>query len=94
MECFLVLGMLANRNKQNHKVMKKNFYKIQYLRYLGYEGHEYIETSIIWGTWIEAARELIKRHEGINAPCDKIQRKISLFELPNVKRKKKSFIVL
>ena len=74
--------------------MRRNFYKIEYLRYLGLEGYEYIETSIIWGTWLEAARELIRKHEGLNIDCDKRQRKISLFELPNVKKKRKSFIVL
>jgi len=71
----------------------KRFWKIEYEKYAsGYGGEEYTEKRLFWGTWFEAARECVKNDESIGA--FKHRRKVELFELPNVKRKKKGFYVL
>lgn len=72
----------------------KDFYLIKFGRYgIGYDADIELRKNIIYGTWMECARELIRLDESIGTEKN-IYRHISKFALPDVKRKRKMFYVL
>jgi hypothetical protein len=73
-------------------VSTRRFWKLSWEEWTGgYDGGDYTGIAIFWGTWYEAAREVIKNDECCCKP--KWRRKIEPFELPDVSRKRKSFYV-
>jgi hypothetical protein len=75
-------------------VSKRNFWLIIYGSYgIGYDSDITDRKAIYWGTFIEAARELIKNDESIGKGEKKFHRKIELFTLPDVSKKRKPFYV-
>lgn len=73
---------------------KKTFWLIKFGSYgIGYDSDITTRTNIVWGTWFEAARELIKNDESLTFER-KYYREISEFKLPDVRRKRKMFYVL
>jgi hypothetical protein len=79
-----ILGAVSNRN----------FWLIQYGSYgVGYDSDITLRKAIYWGTFIEAARQLIKNDESIGKGQKRFYRKIELFNLPDVSKKRKPFYV-
>ena len=74
------------------RVSKRRFWKIEYERWTGgYDGGDYTEMAIYWGTWWEAAREVVRSDESVCRP--KWNRKVEPFDLPDTSRKRKPFYV-
>lgn len=75
-----------------HIVSTRRFWKIEYECWTGgYDGGDYTETRIFWGTWFEAARECIRNDQSVGRHT--WRRKVEAFELPDTKRKRKPFYV-
>lgn len=74
--------------------MDRKFYLIKFGRYgVGYDSDIELRKNIIYGTWMECARELVRLDESIGSE-KKYYRGLSEFSLPDVKRKRKMFYVL
>jgi len=75
------------------RVSKRRFWQIEYEVWGGgYDGVDDTEVRIYWGTWLEAAREVVRNDQSVCRP--KWRRKVKPFDLPNTKRKRKPFYVL
>jgi len=73
-------------------ISKRRFWKLEYECWTGgFGGGDYTELRIFWGTWWEAAREVVKNDGSVCRP--KHRRKIEPFNLPDTKRKRTSFYV-
>lgn len=73
----------------------KTFWLIEYGDFgIGWDSDITPRKNIVWGTWYEAARELVKNDESNIRSDKKYYRKISEFKLPDVKRKRRMFYVL
>tara|TARA_R100001244_G_scaffold90161_1_gene68427 strand:+ start:1079 stop:1309 length:231 start_codon:yes stop_codon:yes gene_type:complete len=75
--------------------MTRLFWKINYQNSTyGEWGEDYQVSDIYWGTWMEAARWCIKQDNGEPKRHGRdFNREVSVFELPNVKRRRKGFFV-
>ena len=75
-------------------VSKRKFYLLNYGMYgSGYDGDIESHKAIFWGTWIEAAREVVKYDQSITKGEKRCYRRITEFILPNVSRKRRPFYV-
>jgi len=73
-------------------VSTRRFWKIEYECWTGgYDGGDYSDVRIYWGTWWEAARECVKNDQSVSRP--KWRRKVEPFDLPDTKRKRTPFYV-
>ncbi len=85
---------ILEKYKTSHidRVSKRRFWKIEYERWTeGFDGGDYTEMGIYWGTWWEAAREVVASDESVCRP--KWKRKVEPFDLPDTKRKRYPFYV-
>jgi len=79
-------------NENIASVSKRRFWKIYAEKYSGgMDSEEYEWMAIYWGTWMDAAREVIRNDESIRG--FRSVRKVEPFELPKTKGKRKPFYV-
>ncbi len=75
-----------------HCVSTRRFWKIYAEKYSGgMDSEEYEWMAIYWGTWMEAAREVIKNDQSIRGY--RAYRRVEPFDLSDTKRKRKGFYV-